>query len=193
MLDFVGPFSARQPAMDALDVEKRLCEVTLEALVDKGLASFGWVHPKETPGGERLHRKQDHPLGGFVYMRKQEPPILFVLTPSERGSASGGKRTDHLIYEAYEDMAEKKMREIGDEVRSRWGIEDFSILHRIGRLEVGEISVLIAVSSPHRSEAFAACQYAIDRLKQIVPIWKKEVGEDGESWVEGPKAAHSSN
>ena len=94
MLDFVGPFSARQPAMDALDVEKRLCEVTLEALVDKGLASFGWVHPKETPGGERLHRKQDHPLGGFVYMRKHEPPILFVLTPSERGSASGGKRTD---------------------------------------------------------------------------------------------------
>ena len=105
---------------------------------------------------------------------------------------SGGKRTDHLVYEAYADMAEKKMREIGDEVRSRWGIEDFSILHRIGRLEIGEISVLIAVSSPHRSEAFAACQYAIDRLKQIVPIWKKEVGEDGESWVEGPKAAHSS-
>ncbi len=105
---------------------------------------------------------------------------------------SYGKRTDHLVYEAYADMAEKKMREIGDEVRSRWGIEDFSILHRIGRLEIGEISVLIAVSSPHRSEAFAACQYAIDRLKQIVPIWKKEVGEDGESWVEGPKAAHSS-
>ena len=106
---------------------------------------------------------------------------------------SGGKRTDHLVYEAYADMAEKKMREIGGEVRSRWGIEDFGILHRIGRLEIGEISVLIAVSSPHRSEAFTACQYAIDRLKQIVPIWKKEVGEDGESWVEGPKAAHSSN
>ena len=106
---------------------------------------------------------------------------------------SDGKRTDHLVYEAYADMAEKKMREIGDEVRSRWGIEDFGILHRIGRLEIGEISVLIVVSSPHRSEAFAACQYAIDRLKQIVPIWKKEVGEDGESWVEGPKAAHSSN
>ena len=106
---------------------------------------------------------------------------------------SGGKRTDHLVYEAYADMAEKKMREIGHEVRSRWGIEDLGILHRTGRLEIGEISVLIAVSSPHRSEAFAACQYAIDRLKQIVPIWKKEVGEDGESWVEGPKAAHSSN
>lgn len=106
---------------------------------------------------------------------------------------SGEKRTDHLVYEAYAEMAEKKMRQIGDEVKSRWGIIDLGILHRVGRLEVGEISVLIAVSSPHRSEAFVACQYAIDRLKQIVPIWKKEVGEDGESWIEGPQAAHSGN
>ena len=106
---------------------------------------------------------------------------------------SNNKSTDHLVYEAYADMAEKKMKEIGDEIKSRWGIVDSGILHRIGRLEIGEISVLIAVSSPHRSEAFAACQYAIDRLKQIVPIWKKEVGEDGESWIEGPQVAHSGN
>ena len=104
----------------------------------------------------------------------------------------GGDKTQCMSFRS-KTCTEKKMREIGDEVRSRWGIEDFGILHRIGRLEIGEISVLIAVSSPHRSEAFAACQYTIDRLKRIVPIWKKEVGEDGESWVEGPKAAHSSN
>ena len=133
-----------------------------------------------------------------------EPDALYQIALKDENGAvvtfvgvvrnhSGGKRTDHLVYEAYADMAEKKMTEIGDEVRARWGIEDFGILHRIGRLEIGEISVLIAVSSPHRSEAFAACQYAIDRLKRIVPIGKKEVGEDGESWVEGPKAAHSSN
>ena len=104
---------------------------------------------------------------------------------------SGDKRTDHLIYEAYAEMAEKKMQEISDEVKERWGITDLGILHRVGRLEIGEISVLIAVSSPHRAESFAACQYAIDRLKQVVPIWKKEVGEDGESWVEGPQVAHA--
>ena len=83
------------------------------------------------------------------------------------------------------------MREIGAEIEGRWGVTDIGILHRIGKLEIGEISVLISVSSPHRAESFAACQYAIDRLKQIVPIWKKEVGADGESWVEGPQAAHA--
>ena len=66
------------------------------------------------------------------------------------------------------------------------------MIHRVGKLEIGEISVLIAVASPHRAEALAACQYAIDRLKQIVPIWKKEVGVGGESWVEGPQAAYES-
>ena len=97
MLDFVGPFSARQPAMDALDVEKRLCAVTLEALEDQGLASFGWIHPNESPGGERLHRKHDYPWGGFVYMRKHEPPIFFVLSASEVGkSASGGKDRERI-------------------------------------------------------------------------------------------------
>ena len=104
---------------------------------------------------------------------------------------TGDKRTDHLVYEAYPEMAEKKMKEIGKDIEVRWGITDIGILHRIGKLEIGEISVLIAVSSPHRAESFAACQYAIDRLKKIVPIWKKEVGEDGESWVEGPNAAHA--
>ena len=104
---------------------------------------------------------------------------------------SGDKRTDHLVYEAYAEMAEKKMAEIGKEIKERWSIENIGILHRIGRLEIGEISVLIAVSSPHRTEAFAACQYAIDRLKQGVPIWKKEVGENGESWVEGPQVAYT--
>ena len=81
------------------------------------------------------------------------------------------------------------MAEIGDELRVQWGVVDVAMVHRVGKLEIGEISVLIAVASPHRAEALAACQYAIDRLKQIVPIWKKEVGVGGESWVEGPQAA----
>jgi molybdopterin synthase catalytic subunit len=86
-------------------------------------------------------------------------------------------------------MAEKKMAQIGAEVGNKWGVEDIAILHRIGRLEIGEISVLIAVASPHRLEAIQACHYAIDRLKEIVPIWKREVGEDGKYWVEGPTKA----
>ena len=103
---------------------------------------------------------------------------------------SGDKQTDYLVYEAYPVMAEKKMAEIGDELKAQWGVVDVAMVHRVGKLEIGEISVLIAVASPHRAEALAACQYAIDRLKQIVPIWKKEVGVGGESWVEGPQAAY---
>jgi len=106
---------------------------------------------------------------------------------------SGETKTQFLEYEAYADMAEKKMAEIGAEVNEKWGIEQIAILHRIGRLEIGEISVLIAVASPHRAEAIHACHYAIDRLKEIVPIWKKEVGEDGAFWVEGPSKAAEKN
>lgn len=102
---------------------------------------------------------------------------------------ANNKRTQYLVYEAYPEMAEKKMAEIGAEISARWQIEDLGILHRVGRLEIGEISVLIAVASPHRAQAFEACRYAIDRLKEVVPIWKKEVGENGEEWVEGPGAA----
>ena len=101
---------------------------------------------------------------------------------------SGATRTDFLVYDAYKEMAEKKMAEIGTEIKERWNVEDIAILHRIGRLEIGEISVLIAVASPHRAEGFEACRYAIDRLKETVPIWKKEVSEDGGAWVEGPQA-----
>lgn len=102
---------------------------------------------------------------------------------------SGDKKTQYLEYDAYAAMAEKKMAQIGTEVKDRWSVEDIAILHRMGRLEIGEISVLIAVASPHRLEAIHACHYAIDRLKEIVPIWKKEVGEDGNYWVEGPTKA----
>lgn len=101
---------------------------------------------------------------------------------------ANNKPTRYLVYEAYPEMAEKKLTEIGAEVAARWNIQDMGIVHRVGRLEIGEISVLVAVSSPHRAEAFEACRYAIDRLKEVVPIWKKEVGENGEEWVEGPSA-----
>lgn len=97
---------------------------------------------------------------------------------------TGGRPVKFLEYEAHAPMAEAKMREIGDAIRARWsGVRRIAILHRIGRLEIGESSVLIGVSAAHRGEAFAACQYAIDTLKRTVPVWKKEHFEDGEVWV----------
>jgi molybdopterin synthase catalytic subunit len=96
-----------------------------------------------------------------------------------------GKRIRYLEYDAYPEMAEEQMRRIADEVRQRWDTEHIAIVHRIGRMEIGECSVAIVVACPHRAEAFEACRYAIDTLKTTVPIWKKEVAEDGEEWVEG--------
>jgi len=94
-----------------------------------------------------------------------------------------GRETQYLDYEAYPEMAEQQLRRIGDEIRQRWPtIRDVAIVHRVGRLRVGETIVVIAVSSSHRQETFDATHYAIDRLKQIVPIWKKEVWADGEAW-----------
>lgn len=94
-----------------------------------------------------------------------------------------GRETQCLKYEAYAEMAEKQLRQIGDEIRKRWStIHEVAIVHRIGRLEIGETIVVIAVSSAHRREVFDATHYAIDRLKEIVPIWKKEVWADGEAW-----------
>ena len=97
---------------------------------------------------------------------------------------TGGRPVKFLEYEAHGPMAEAKLREIGDEARRRWpGVRRVAILHRIGRLEIGEASVLIAVSAAHRAEAFEACRWAIDTLKTTVPVWKKEHFEDGEVWV----------
>lgn len=98
-----------------------------------------------------------------------------------------GKKVISLEYEAYEDMAVKKLQEIALELQERWAIPDIAFYHRIGRVDVGEISLVVALGSPHREEAFAACKYAVDRLKEIVPIWKKEVYEGGEVWVESEK------
>jgi molybdopterin synthase catalytic subunit/molybdopterin converting factor small subunit len=97
---------------------------------------------------------------------------------------TGGRSVKFLEYEAHAPMAEVKMREIGESLRARWsGVKRVAMLHRIGRLEIGEASVLIAVSAAHRGDAFEACRYAIDTLKRTVPVWKKEHFEDGEVWV----------
>jgi molybdopterin synthase catalytic subunit len=107
--------------------------------------------------------------------------VMFLGTVRE---LSDGRLTTALDYEAYPAMAEKKMAEIEHETRGRWPIGDMMMVHRLGHLELGEVSVAVAVSCPHRAQAFEACRYAIDRLKEIVPIWKKEHWADGTTeWV----------
>jgi molybdopterin synthase catalytic subunit len=98
---------------------------------------------------------------------------------------SHGRRTLYLEYEAYEGMALAKMREIGLRLRQDFAIHRVAMVHRTGRLEIGETSVFIAVSAPHRAAAFDACRFAIDTLKRTVPIWKKEYFADGAVWADG--------
>jgi len=97
-----------------------------------------------------------------------------------------GRRVLRLEYDAYESMALKKMREAARDTKERFPeISEVGVWHRIGLLEIGETSLLVAVSSPHRKEAFDACHWAVDRIKEIVPVWKKEFFEGGAVWVEG--------
>ena len=100
-----------------------------------------------------------------------------------------GRRVLHLFYEAYPPMAIKEMERVEAEVRERWNIEAIAISHRVGKLLIGEASVAIAVSSAHRKESIEACHYAIDRLKEIVPVWKKEYWEGGEVWLENAQGS----
>jgi molybdopterin synthase catalytic subunit len=96
-----------------------------------------------------------------------------------------GRRVLYLEYDAFPEMATKVMREIAEDIVEAYGLIDVAIQHRTGRLEIGEASLLVAVSSAHRREAFEACHELVDRFKEIVPIWKKEVFEGGEEWIEG--------
>jgi molybdopterin synthase catalytic subunit len=98
---------------------------------------------------------------------------------------SQGRATLYLEYEVYEPMAIRKMQELGREAKQKFAVDGIGMIHRLGRLEIGETSVAIIVTAEHRRAAFEACQYAIDRLKQVVPIWKKEHFADGAVWAEG--------
>ncbi len=134
------------------------------------------IQIKETPLDEKdcLSAVADEGAGGTT---------VFIGTVR---SMTKGKTVIRLEFESYIPMAKKEMQKIAEYITEKWGALHVSIHHRIGSLEVGEIPVIIAVATPHRKAAFEACEYAIDTLKETVPIWKKEVFEDGEVWV----AAH---
>jgi len=127
-----------------------------------------------------------------------EPIDQAALTEMVRRSTSGavvtflgtvrdltdGRQTIALDYEAHASMAEKKLAEIERQTRERWPVDEMAMVHRLGHLEVGDVSVAVAISCPHRAEAFEACRFAVERLKEIVPIWKKEHWADGSTeWV----------
>jgi molybdopterin synthase catalytic subunit len=100
-------------------------------------------------------------------------------------NSSEGRRVEELEYEVYVKMAEKRMAQLAAEVKKRWPVKKIIMVHRRGRLKVGEISVVVAVSSEHRAEAFKASKFAIDTIKRAVPIWKKERGKKGSRWIRG--------
>jgi molybdopterin converting factor subunit 1 len=139
------------------------------------------------------------PVSGGIelYEITEEPLSLDALVATVAQNTSGavasflgvvrefarGRRVGYMEYDAYPEMATATMRQIGDEIRNRWPVDNIAMVHRIGRLRIGEASIAIAISSPHRREALEACAYAIERVKEIVPIWKKEVWTDGAEWI----------
>ncbi len=177
---------ARQPVLDRLRRSLLVMVNRRYARPDHQLADGDEVAliPPVSGGSERFHvgpepldaasleRLVAHPGAGAV--------VTFVGTVREQAR---GKRVRYLEYEAYPEAAEECFATIAEEIQQRWPVLGVAIHHRTGRLDIGEASVVIAVASAHRAEAFEACRYAIERLKQVAPIWKKEVYEDGEVWI----------
>ena len=138
-----------------------------------------------TASGHTLFEVTREPLSvdalvGVVLSDADGAVVTFVGTVRDN---TGGRKVVALEYEAYAEMAEAEMQSIGIEVMEKWKLHGIAMRHRTGKLSVGEISVVIATSAPHREAAFLACSEALDRLKETVPVWKKEYFEDGEVWV----------
>ena len=129
-----------------------------------------------------ITREPIHPEAIIGKVRKDDYGAIVTFIGTARGT-SRGKKVLFLEFDTYQGMAEKKLREIAGEIKNKWHLDDVAVSHRIGRVDIGEIIIVIAVGAPHRKEAFAACKYAIDRIKIDVPIWKKEIGEEGGGWV----------
>jgi molybdopterin converting factor subunit 1 len=146
----------------------------------------------ETPAGQpagrrryvKIVREKIDPHQIVPPLEKPEDGAIVMFDGIVRDH-SRGRRTLYLEYEAYEEMALKEMRALAEEALERFAIRDVALVHRLGRLEIGESSVFIAVFSEHRADAFGACRFLIDTLKRTVPIWKKEYFEDGAVWADG--------
>ncbi|HEU4760374.1 MAG TPA: molybdopterin converting factor subunit 1 [Dehalococcoidia bacterium] len=152
--------------------------------------------PVEEPAlslSKGLFEVTDRPLDPqrlVEHVRKDESGAVALFYGVVRNN-SRGRRVEYLEYDAYPEMAQRVMERIAREAMARWPLTGVAMQHRTGRLEIGETSLLIAVSAPHRKEAFEACHALVDRFKEVVPIWKKEVWEGGEVWIEGEAPEHS--
>ncbi len=172
-------------------------EVALIPPVSGGSGAGG-----ETPPGQPARRRRYRKAPGapttniqIVWDKIEAQAVIERIKRPEDGAVavfegivrnhSRNRRTLYLDYEAYEPMALKKLEELADQARSQFAVRDVAMVHRLGRLEIGETSVLIAVASAHRGAAFDACRWLIDTLKKTVPIWKKEYFEDGAVWADG--------
>ena len=149
------------------------------------------VDPRDSWVKDALITRQPLDLNALV-ARVAFPGAGAILTFSGvvRDNAHG-KSVSHLEYEAYPEMAEQTLRDIIAEVQERWHDARVAMAHRIGKLQIGEASLIIAVAAPHRAEAYAASRYAIERVKTLLPVWKKEFASDGDHWVEGPLAGEA--
>jgi molybdopterin synthase catalytic subunit len=146
--------------------------------------SGGSIDEEAENGGVRIVRE---PIDAQAVLARLKQPAdgAAVIFDGVVRDNTRGRRTLYLEYESYEVMALKQMESLAAEARTRFGVRSASIIHRLGRLEIGETSVLIVVASAHRGAAFDACRWLIDTLKKTVPIWKKEYFEDGAIWADG--------
>ena len=149
------------------------------------LAGRGEMEVDMAEGGDRLQITDEPILPEKVIsqVRGAEYGAVVAYVGTVRGRAQG-KQVLYLEFETNREIAQRMLQQIAQEIEQRWGLKDVAIWHRVGRMEVGEAPVVIAVGAPHRREAFAACRYAIDRFKQTFSVWKKEVFADGEVWVD---------
>jgi molybdopterin converting factor subunit 1 len=179
--------TAQHPGLD------RMRPVTMMMVNQQYVSSNHTLHdgdevaliPPVSGGASRPFRIQSEPLDPRQVESSVADPsvgaiVTFVGTVRNHGR---GRQVLRLDYEAYAPAAETILRQIGDEIRERWGLDNVAIVHRVGSLSVGEASVVISIASAHRDAAFDACRYTIERIKEIVPIWKKEHYSDGAVWV----------
>jgi molybdopterin synthase catalytic subunit len=173
----IAPFAGRL----AVSVNFEIC--SLDAEIHDG-DEIAFLPP--VSGGAGTCSLSDGPIDvGKVVARVSGPGMGGIVTfiGAVRNRARG-RDIRHLEYESYPEMAEREMQRIADAAAERWPGTRVAIAHRAGHLEIGDLAVVIAAAAPHRAEAFEACRYAIDTLKETVPIWKKEVATDGEYWVD---------
>jgi MoaE-MoaD fusion protein len=195
--DVLSHYARQAPRIEAM-LPSLACSVNEQyAAAERELSAGDEVALLPPVSGGAAEAAQSESNGDVRIVREAIPTqaVLAALKRPEDGAAivfegvvrnnTRGRRTLYLDYEAYESMALKQMEGLASEARERFAVRGISIVHRLGRLEIGEMSVLIVVASAHRGAAFEACRWIIDTLKKTVPIWKKEYFEDGAVWADG--------